>query len=336
MVKTSAGGMARVDLSKITEDLIPEVHNTYNIGSSTKNWAYIYAVIAVLTSLVIGGVVSISTIDSWLYINSSTMVNGSLNVLGDNITIGGVEVATLNDLTAGNVTVSSLISVKNTAGATANKGAAMTFKSYNAAIDRYDVIFANNTARHGHAHCVMTSSVANNGQGQCLVFGALETFDTSNWAEGSDLYLNETPGTLTSTKPTSSECIQKLALVLRSHLTQGSIYVHGAGRCNDVPYNFSVLGNISADYFRGDGSLLTNIAGGNLSWNQTLADSLYADISLTNVAWINQTNTFAKNITLSDELILSQNKRIYFGAGKAYYNGTCFIIEGSSATMEIC
>lgn len=336
MVKTGAGGMSKVDLSKIAEDIIPEVHNTYDLGSESKQWAYLWVAIAMVTSLTIGGAIGLSNIDSILFINASTMINGSLIVLGDNITIGGIEVATLNDLTAGNVTVSSLVKVKNTAGATANKGAAMTFESYNAAIDRYDVIFANNSVREGHAHCLMTSTVVNNGQGQCLVFGALETFDTSGWSEGEDIYLNETPGTLTDIKPLSSECIQKLGVVLRSHAVQGSVYVHGAGRCNDVPYNFSVLGNITANYFFGDGSQLTNIAGSNLSWNQTLADTLYANIALTNVAWINQTNTFTKNQTLSDELILSQDKSIYFGAGNQYYNGTCMIIKGVSATMEIC
>jgi len=330
MVKTDSTGRTFPGWDKIPEDLIPATTETYDLGSSTKKWAYLYAVIAVLTSITLGGIYLGATTEGYFLINATTQINGSLNVndnitfqylngtggyfsgdvnisgdltagnttleslnvsgnisvISGNIYVDGEEVATITDLTAGNVTVSSLINVKNTAGATANKGAAMTFKSYNAAIDRYDVIFANNTARHGHAHCVMFSTVANNGQGQCLIEGALETFDTSGWAEGDDLFLNVTPGTLTATKPTSAECIQKLALVLRSHSTQGSIYIHGAGRCNDVPYNFSVTGNITASYFFGDGSLLSNLpSGDNSSWNKTYADTLYYSITNPFIFW---------------------------------------------------
>lgn len=44
--------------------------------------------------------------------------------------------------------------------------------------------------------------------------------------------------------------------------------------------NLNVSGNITAEYYLGDGSQLTNLpAGGNLSWNQSLADTLYANIT---------------------------------------------------------
>jgi hypothetical protein len=42
--------------------------------------------------------------------------------------------------------------------------------------------------------------------------------------------------------------------------------------------NLSVSGNITANYFIGNGSLLTGISGGNLSFNQSLTDKLYAGI----------------------------------------------------------
>ena len=46
MVETGAGGMSRVDLSKIAEDLIPAETNIYNIGLSDKQWAAIWVAIA--------------------------------------------------------------------------------------------------------------------------------------------------------------------------------------------------------------------------------------------------------------------------------------------------
>ena len=54
--------------------------------------------------------------------------------------------------------------------------------------------------------------------------------------------------------------------------------------------NFTTTGNMTASFFVGDGSLLTGISSGgdNESWNQTFADTLYADISI--ASGINGTN----------------------------------------------
>ena len=46
----------------------------------------------------------------------------------------------------------------------------------------------------------------------------------------------------------------------------------------DASGNVNVTGNVTASYFIGDGSLLTGVSGGNYSWNQTLANTLYAGI----------------------------------------------------------
>ncbi len=43
-----------------------------------------------------------------------------------------------------------------------------------------------------------------------------------------------------------------------------------------------------------------------------------------------------ENLTLSDELIISQDKNLYMGSGKQYFNGTCLILEGSASTLEVC
>lgn len=77
----------------------------------------------------------------------------------------------------------------------------------------------------------------------------------------------------------------------------------------------------------------------NASYLSTYNSTYDAKVSFpgwTNVAWINQTNTFALNLTLSDELIMSDNKNIYMGSNRIYSNITCIIIKGSSATLEIC
>ncbi|MBU0463442.1 MAG: hypothetical protein KKE12_07505, partial [Proteobacteria bacterium] len=59
-------------------------------------------------------------------------------------------------------------------------------------------------------------------------------------------------------------------------------------------------------------------------------------MNYTNIAMTNITETFTKNVTFSDEIILSANKNIYLGSNRAYSNTTCYIIKGSSATFEVC
>jgi hypothetical protein len=92
-VRTDAGGAAGVDLSAIAEDLIPSVHNTYNIGTSAKQWAAIWVALALVTSLTIGGVINLSNQSGVLFVNASTRINGSLfvdgNVSAVNISVSG-------------------------------------------------------------------------------------------------------------------------------------------------------------------------------------------------------------------------------------------------------
>lgn len=88
-VQTGAGGQAKVDLTAIVEDLIPAADEEQELGSEDKKWAALWVAIALVTSIVVGGVVNISTMDSWLFINASTWINESLNVSG-NITAANI------------------------------------------------------------------------------------------------------------------------------------------------------------------------------------------------------------------------------------------------------
>ena len=159
----------------------------------------------------------------------------------------GFEVATLNDLTAGNVTVTSIEFIKNVAGVTVEAGTAMRFVDYNSGLDRQDALRANNTNPDYHGDCLVLGTIANNANGQCVVSGKVTSVDTSDFTVEDSLYLNESPGTLTNVKPISANCIQKMGMVLRSHASQGVIWISGGDRCNDVPSNFSITGNMSAN-----------------------------------------------------------------------------------------
>lgn len=68
-----------------------------------------------------------------------------------------------------------------------------------------------------------------------VTFGTLDGIDTSSFNLGDILYISTT-GTLTNQPPTGeTSLIQNMGKVMRSHATNGSIKVGGAGRSNDTP-----------------------------------------------------------------------------------------------------
>ncbi len=71
------------------------------------------------------------------------------------------------------------------------------------------------------------------------VSGVVEGIVTNAWSDEDELWVSDDPSTnrgLTSTKPeTVDDEIQKVAIVMRSHASQGVLLVIGAGRTNDVP-----------------------------------------------------------------------------------------------------
>jgi hypothetical protein len=86
-----------------------------------------------------------------------------------------------------------------------------------------------------------------NATGEAIGLGALGGMNTTAWSDGNALYVSTVAGTLTATKPTgATQLVQKVGIVVRSHLTLGEIVVSGAGRTNDVPNTISVTGNITS------------------------------------------------------------------------------------------
>ena len=82
---------------------------------------------------------------------------------------------------------------------------------------------------------VLNETLANEAEGQAIMFGAVSGIDTSGFSIGDELWVGNN-GAFTNTKPaTSGQLIQKIAVVIKSHATAGLIKVFGAGRTNDVP-----------------------------------------------------------------------------------------------------
>jgi len=294
--------------------------STYN-STWDNNWVNVFAYNHTLATYNLWNTDWTSTYNAtYVTINSTANIQGLLNSTGIYSTYNS-SYALLTDLTTGNVTVTSIVAVKNTAGATADKGAVMAFDGYNSGLDRYDVIFVNNSDSMVHSDCLMLSSTADNGNGQCVLNGAIEGMDTSQWSEGDMLYLNDTAGTLTDIRPPTANCVQMVAEVMEDHGTVGVLRVHGAGRCNGMPNYYSTY-NATYDAYAYNVSL---------NYSEIVFDTW-------NSTWDNNwVNVWAYNHSLLATLqkVLNDTS-IYetYNATYALYNDTT-LIEAVNTTSNI-
>ena len=81
---------------------------------------------------------------------------------------------------------------------------------------------------------ILTDTIADQAEGDCVAFGRVEGFSTSGYTEGDPIWVG-TNGGFTGTKPTGTAQIQRVGQIIKVHATNGSIEVFGAGRSNDVP-----------------------------------------------------------------------------------------------------
>jgi hypothetical protein len=82
---------------------------------------------------------------------------------------------------------------------------------------------------------ILNETIANEAEGAAVMMGAVSGIDTSSFSIGDELYVGNN-GALTNTKPaTAGQLIQKIAVVIKSHASNGLIKIFGAGRSNDVP-----------------------------------------------------------------------------------------------------
>ena len=82
---------------------------------------------------------------------------------------------------------------------------------------------------------LVEANIASGADGKVVISGVLTNLNTSSYAAGAALYLDSTPGDLSTSRPSgTNEKVQKVGLVTRQHATSGSILVIGAGRTNDI------------------------------------------------------------------------------------------------------
>ena len=208
--------------------------------------------------------------------NAGYLTNASLEISNaDDVNITSIEEDQVllwdgSDFVNGSAPV--MVEVKNTTGSTISKGAAVyvsgTHTSGKPLISLADNNGSNTYPAIGLAH----KDIANGDEGYVTVSGTLFNINTSfsGWSAGDALYLSDTPGALTNTRPTiTAQKVQKVALVTRVHATAGSVIVIGAGRTNDIPNDLVTLTGVSL----GDTTLGT-FTGTTISDNESIKDAL--------------------------------------------------------------
>jgi hypothetical protein len=139
--------------------------------------------------------------------------------------------------------------VYNATGGTLTKGTPVYVSGYNVGNSLVEVTEADSDAAATMpAIGLVKADITNASAGRIVVSGPLTDVTTNSWSVGDELYVSGTAGTLTNVKPTGTGLIQKVGIVLRSHVSQGIIDIVGAGRSNALP---NLANN---NFWIGDGS----------------------------------------------------------------------------------
>ena len=81
---------------------------------------------------------------------------------------------------------------------------------------------------------VLNEALADEAEGEALVVGYIQGVNTTGFDSGEVVYVG-VGGGFTNVKPTGSNLIQNLGIVLKGNSNNGSGVVYGSGRSNDVP-----------------------------------------------------------------------------------------------------
>ncbi len=173
----------------------------------------------------------------------SAEITGSLNVIGEFTASGlnypildGDEKQIISTDSQGRLSFDwadrTNIDVKNTSGATLTIGTPIYITGYQGASVFQIAAASASDSNKMPAVGVLSQTLNPNDQGYATLLGALRGYDTQTYSTNDSLYVGE--GILTSSRPTGSSLIQKIARV-GNIASNGEITILGAGRTNDIP-----------------------------------------------------------------------------------------------------
>ncbi len=142
----------------------------------------------------------------------------------------------LNEIFSKNISRSKVVvRVKNNTVNAMTKGTPVHDAGYDTTLKVPFVVAARaDTAAAMPATYVLNEDVAAGEVGEALVTGLIEGVNTSGFSAGDVVYVAPTGG-YTKDRPAGSNLVQNIGVITRSHSTEGSGVVQGAGRTNDVP-----------------------------------------------------------------------------------------------------
>ncbi len=211
-----------------------------------------------------------------------------------------------------NVGEETVLRGRNDTGSTILNG--QVIKVVGALGDRPKIALAqSDTDANANVIGVATHDINNNADGMGTTFGLVRSVNTSAWSPGTGLYLSSSvPGALTDIAPTGDNYVIRVATVLVSNVSTGSLLVHTAvditGRV--VVNNVRVIGVADIETLHLAGvevvstaaelNYLAGITPGTASASKALVLDASRDLSNIN------------NLTLTGTLDLSGNKALNF------------------------
>ena len=176
-------------------------------------------------------------------ISGSLQVTGSLNI-SSSLTVAGVTYPTMDgddgdviftdgagNLSFGRTTV--FANVKNITSGTLQKGTPVHVTG--SAGNANEIVPSSaSIALTMPAHFILNEDITAGSEGKAIAIGFINGINTSGFTEGDTVYVGSEGG-YTNIKPTGSNLIQNLGIVTKIDASNGSGYVLGAGRSNDVP-----------------------------------------------------------------------------------------------------
>jgi hypothetical protein len=169
-----------------------------------------------------------------LYVSSSLTASG--NIFPTDL---GVDRQVLKTDGLGNLTFGYpeeiVAIVKNVSGGTLQKGLPVHATASGASGNVVGIIAASaSLATSMPATFILNETLADEAEGEALAAGFIQGVNTSGFEVGQVVYVGANGG-YTGIKPTGSNLIQNLGIVTKIDATNGSGYILGTGRSNDVP-----------------------------------------------------------------------------------------------------
>ena len=163
-------------------------------------------------------------VDDYLNSGSITSIAFADTTISWNADDGTLEFPVNPDVTL-QIGQENLIHVKNLSGTTLTNGTVVYVTGASGSkltIDRADSAMEGTSAA---TIAIMTQELGNNAVGYATTQGLVRGLNTAAYGEGSAIYLNSN-GAFSTTKPVTPDHLVPVGWVVRSHATEGSIFVH--------------------------------------------------------------------------------------------------------------